>query len=423
MNTLVNKARKRAVDKAVSAPLHDAAGKDAAVNKAERHGASGVPVADASTNTTNTNADADTDRDAARWAAVQRRDGAADGQFWYSVSSTGVFCRPSCGARPALRKHVAFHDSCAAALAAGFRPCLRCKPDQPPLAERHAAAIAAACRRIDSAAADAAAADTPADLDAMAAAAGMSRFHFHRVFKAHTGITPKAYAAAARTRRVQQALGQGSSVTDAIYAAGFQSSARFYAGADAVLGMRPSAFRAGGSGATIRFAIGACSLGAILVAATEIGICAILIGDDPDLLARDLQDRFPRAELRGAEADFEATVARVVGLVEQPQLGLDLPLDVRGTAFQQRVWQALRAIPAGHTVSYATLAERVGVKDGARAIAGACAANPLAVAIPCHRVVRQDGSLSGYRWGVERKACLLEREAAQASQAAAATPP
>ncbi|MDB5963286.1 MAG: ada [Massilia sp.] len=350
--------------------------------------------------------------DEARWDAVQRRDGALDGRFWYSVSSTGVFCRPSCGARPALRRNVAFHDSVEAAVAAGFRPCLRCKPDQPPLGERHAAAVAAACRMIDSAYA-AAVTDAPLDLDAIAAAAGMSRFHFHRIFKHHTGITPKAYAQAARTRRVQQALSEPGTVTEAIYAAGFQSSARFYAGAGATLGMRPSAYRAGGKGAVIRFAIGACSLGAILVAATGTGICAILIGDDPDLLARDLQDRFTGADLRGAEPDFEATVAAVVGLVEQPSIGLDLPLDVRGTAFQQRVWQALRAIPAGETVSYAALAERLGVPGGARAIAGACAANPVAVAIPCHRVVRQDGSISGYRWGVERKALLLEREAKQ----------
>jgi AraC family transcriptional regulator of adaptative response/methylated-DNA-[protein]-cysteine methyltransferase len=230
------------------------------------------------------------------------------------------------------------------------------------------------------------------------------------VFKAHTGITPKAYASAQRAQRMQQGLASATSVTDAIYAAGFNSSGRFYAASNGVLGMSPKAFRAGGSGATIRFAIGACSLGAILVAATDKGICAILMGDDPEPLVRDLQDRFPQAELRGAEPGFEETVARVVGFVESPGIGLDLPLDVRGTAFQQRVWQALRAIPSGSTVSYAELAERIGIPSGARAIAGACAANPVAVAIPCHRVVRQDGSLSGYRWGVERKAALLKRE-------------
>jgi AraC family transcriptional regulator of adaptative response/methylated-DNA-[protein]-cysteine methyltransferase len=341
--------------------------------------------------------------DEERWAAVQRRDKDADGAFWYSVRTTGVYCRPSCGARAALRANVAFHGSCAEAEAAGFRPCLRCKPDQAPLAERHALVVARACRLIDEG-------ESEPDLDSLAAACGMSRFHFHRIFKTHTGITPKAYAAAQRAARVAQGLAAAPTVTEAIYAAGFNSSARFYAGAGERLGMSPTAWRDGGSGAVIRFAIGASSLGAILVAATDKGICAILLGDDPDALARDLQDRFPKAELRGADAAFEATVARVVGLVEAPAIGLDLPLDVRGTVFQQRVWEALRRIPSGETVSYAELAARIGLPSGARAIAGACAANPVAVAIPCHRVVRNDGSISGYRWGVERKRALLERE-------------
>ncbi|MGZ8289646.1 MAG: bifunctional DNA-binding transcriptional regulator/O6-methylguanine-DNA methyltransferase Ada [Telluria sp.] len=341
--------------------------------------------------------------EAERWEAVQQRDSAADGVFYYSVRTTGVYCRPSCAARPALRKNVAFHDSIDAAEQAGFRACLRCKPGQPPLAERHAQVVAQACRLI------AEAGDAP-DLDSLAAACGMSRFHFHRVFKAHTGVTPKAYAAGERARRVQDGLATAGTVTEAIYAAGFNSSGRFYATSDQVLGMPPKKFKQGGSGASIRFAIAECWLGPILVAATDKGICAILMGDDPDVLARDLQDRFPNADLRGAEADFEQTVAQVVGLVEAPRTGLDLPLDVRGTAFQQRVWQALREIPAGQTVSYAELAQRVGIPSGARAIAGACAANPVAVAIPCHRVVRNDGSISGYRWGVERKQALLERE-------------
>nr|WP_156401229.1 bifunctional DNA-binding transcriptional regulator/O6-methylguanine-DNA methyltransferase Ada [Duganella sp. Root1480D1] len=347
-----------------------------------------------------------------RWAAVRTRDSAADGQFYYSVRTTGVFCRPSCGARPALRENVAFHASIAAAEAAGFRPCKRCKPDQPPLAARHAAMVAEVCRLID-------AAEVAPDLDALAAAGGMSRFHFHRVFKAQTGLTPKAYAAAARARRMQQGLAGEASVTDAIYAAGFNSSGRFYAATPGALGMTPSAWRAGGRGAVIRFAIAQCSLGAILVASTARGICCILLGDDPQALAHDLQDRFPQAELRGAETDYEQVVARVIAFVEAPRIGLDLPLDVRGTAFQQRVWQALREIPAGATVSYAELAERVGAPNGARAVAGACAANAIAVAIPCHRVVRNDGAISGYRWGVERKAALLEREAQAATEAAA----
>ena len=345
----------------------------------------------------------DLSNDNERWAAVQRRDQNADGAFWYSVRSTGVYCRPSCGARAALRANVAFHASCAAAKQAGFRACLRCKPDQPPLAERQAQVVARACRLID-------ASDEEIDLDSLAQTCGISRFHFHRVFKAHTGITPKAYASAQRAARVAQGLGAAPTVTEAIYAAGFNSSGRFYAGSSGRLGMTPTSWRAGGSGAVIRFAIGACSLGAILVAATDKGICAILMGDDPELLARDLQDRFPAAELHGADAGFEDTVAKVVGLVEAPAIGLDLPLDVRGTVFQQRVWEALRHIPSGQTVSYAELAARIGLPSGARAIAGACAANPVAVAIPCHRVVRNDGAISGYRWGVERKRALLDRE-------------
>lgn len=346
------------------------------------------------------------DSDEARWAAVQRRDRDADGQFYYSVRSTGVYCRPSCPSRTARRANVAFHASCAEAEAAGFRACLRCKPAQAPLAERQAAAVAQACRLID-------AAEQAPDLDSLAQAAGMSRFHFHRVFKAHTGITPKAYAAARRTARLQQGLAAAPSVTDALYAAGFGSSGRFYEASAGALGMAPGRYRAGGRGETIRFALAGCSLGAILVASTGRGICAILIGDEPEPLLQDLQQRFPQAELVGAEPGFEQTVAQVVGFVEAPRLGLDLPLDVRGTAFQRRVWEALRAIPAGATVSYSELAERLGMPSAARAVAGACAANPVAVAIPCHRVVRTDGALSGYRWGIERKRTLLEREAGQ----------
>jgi AraC family transcriptional regulator of adaptative response/methylated-DNA-[protein]-cysteine methyltransferase len=342
--------------------------------------------------------------DAMRWDAVQRRDAGADGTFYYSVRTTGVYCRPSCPSRAARRANVAFHASSQAAEAAGFRPCLRCAPHLPPLAERQADAVARACRLIEESE------DQP-DLDALAQAAGMSRFHFHRVFKARTGITPKAYAAARRGARVRQELEGGASVTDALYGAGYGSSGRFYAASNEVLGMQPSNYRAGGQGETIRFAVAECSLGAILVAATGRGICAILIGDQPEPLVEDLQARFPKAELRGAEEGFERTVALVIGLVEEPRIGLDLPLDVRGTAFQQRVWQALRAIPSGQTVTYAELAERVGLPDGARAVAGACAANPVAVAIPCHRVVRTGGALSGYRWGIERKRTLLEREA------------
>jgi len=250
----------------------------------------------------------------------------------------------------------------------------------------------------------------PLALGELARAAGMSRFHFHRVFRALTGVTPKAYADAHRARRVRNALGCAETVTDAIYGAGYNSSGRFYDTASEVLGMTPTAFRAGGAGTTIRFAVGQCWLGSILVAATEKGVCAILLGEDAEALVRDLQDSLPTARLIGGDVAFEALIAKVVGFVEAPALGLDLPLDVRGTAFQQRVWQALRAIPAGSTATYAEIAERIGRPAAARAVAQACASNPLAVAIPCHRVVRTDGALSGYRWGIARKGALLDRE-------------
>jgi AraC family transcriptional regulator of adaptative response/methylated-DNA-[protein]-cysteine methyltransferase len=238
----------------------------------------------------------------------------------------------------------------------------------------------------------------------------MSRFYFHRVFRAVTGVTPKAYADAHRGQRVRDELTRSATVTEAIYGAGFNSNGRFYAASADILGMTPTSFRAGGSGASIRFAVGECSLGSILVAASQVGICAIALGDDPDALVRDLQDHFPRAELIGGDAAFEQLVAKVVAFVERPAIGLDLPLDVRGTAFQQRVWQQLSEIPCGTTRTYSEIAKDVGDPNSTRAVAGACAANAIAVAIPCHRVVRTDGSLSGYRWGVDRKAKLLKIE-------------
>jgi AraC family transcriptional regulator of adaptative response/methylated-DNA-[protein]-cysteine methyltransferase len=341
-----------------------------------------------------------------RWAAVVRRDRQADGIFYYSVQTTGVYCRPSCAARQARRENVRFHMTSDAAERAGFRPCKRCRPNEAPRSDERAAAVARACRLIETA-------DDPPGLDALADAAGMSRFHFHRVFKAITGLTPKAYAAAHRARRVRDELSRSNTVTDAIYGAGFSSSGRFYASAAEMLGMTPTSFRAGGDGASIRFAVGECSLGSILVATSDRGVCAILLGDDPDGLVRDLQDRFPRARLIGGDKGFEQLVARVVGFIETPAVGLDLPLDVRGTAFQQRVWRALREIPAGATVSYSQIAERLGAPKAVRAVAQACASNALAVAIPCHRVVRNDGGLSGYRWGAQRKRALLDREAAR----------
>jgi AraC family transcriptional regulator of adaptative response/methylated-DNA-[protein]-cysteine methyltransferase len=351
------------------------------------------------------NLKADTRRDDQRWDAIRRRDKAADGTFYYGVLSTGIYCRPTCAARLPRRENVRFHATVAAAEKAGFRPCKRCRPNEASASERQAALVAAACRTIE-------AADELPSLDQLAKAANMSRYHFHRVFKSVTGVTPKAYTDADRARRVRGKLSQADTITQAFYEAGYNSNSRFYAGAGEVLGMTPSAFRQGGSGAVIRFAVGECALGSILVAATDIGVCAIMLGDDPDRLARDLQDAFPKAELIGGNPAFEQLVAKIVGFVEAPQIGLDLPLDVRGTAFQKRVWQALRDIPAGATASYSDIAARIGAPKAVRAVAQACAANTLAVAIPCHRVVRRDGDLSGYRWGVERKKQLIAREAA-----------
>ena len=277
----------------------------------------------------------------------------------------------------------------------------RAPPSTP---NKHAALVAQACRRIE-------AAEQPPSLDDLARQAGLSPFHFHRVFKAATGLTPKAYADAHRANAVRTSLARGSSsVTEAIFDAGFNANSRFYESADAMLGMKPTQYRAGGVDARIEFAIGESSLGAILVARSQRGVCAISLGDDADLLLRELQDRFPRAELVGGDTGFERLVAQVVGMIEQPNLGIDLLLDVRGTAFQQRVWQALGQIPPGQTASYAQIAQRIGSPTSVRAVAQACASNTLAVAIPCHRVVRSDGALSGYRWGVERKRELLLRE-------------
>lgn len=342
-----------------------------------------------------------------RWQLVLARDARADGSFVYAVRTTRVYCRPSCPSRRARPENVRFFTAPSDAEAAGFRPCRRCNPRGASTAEANAALVTAACRLIESA-------ETPPNLDSLAEAAGLSPFHFHRQFKAVTGLTPREYAAAHRAERLRARLRDGDSVTGAIYEAGYNSNSRFYEDAAALLGMTPSAYRKGGAGAEIRFALGQCSLGAILVAQSARGICAIALDDSAEALLRDFQDRFPAARLIGGDAAFETLVARVIGSVEAPGIGLDLPLDIRGTAFQQRVWQALRQIPPGTTASYGEIAARIGAPTATRAVAQACGANMLAVAIPCHRVIRSDGGLSGYRWGIARKQALLTREAAGA---------
>jgi len=348
------------------------------------------------------------DNDEVRWQAVVGRDAGADGRFFYGVMTTGVFCRPSCKSRPALRKNVRFFEDADSALRAGLRPCKRCRPLESEPASRQSKIITDACRLIENC-------EELPDLDELARKAGMSKFHFHRLFKTATGVTPKAYAAARRAGRLRQGLEDGHAVTHAIYDAGYNASSRFYEESQRRLGMRASQYRDGGRDARIRFAVGQCALGSVLVAATDKGVCAIDFGDDPDELVRSLQDRFCRAELIGGDETFENLVASVVGYIDEPEGILDLPLDIRGTAFQEKVWSALREIPAGSTASYSDVAARIGMPQARRAVGAACRSNPVAVAIPCHRVVRSDGGLSGYRWGVDRKQKLLAREKEKAA--------
>jgi AraC family transcriptional regulator of adaptative response/methylated-DNA-[protein]-cysteine methyltransferase len=338
-----------------------------------------------------------------RWAAILARDSKADTLFVYGVKTTGVYCRPSSASRLPRPENIEFFDTPAQAEAAGYRASRRAAGDQTLRAAQDAQRAADACRHIEQA-------DTAPSLNTLATLAGLSPFHFHRMFKAVTGLTPKGYASAHRSQKVRDGLKGNHTVTDALYDAGFNSNSRFYESANQLLGMTPSDYKAGGTNSAILFAVGECSLGAILVAQSTRGVCAILLGDDPDQLVRDLQDQFPKADLLGADHNFEQLIARVVGFIEAPALGLDLPLDLRGTAFQQRVWQALRDIPVGTTASYGQIAERIGAPKSFRAVAQACGANSVAVAIPCHRVVRSNGDLSGYRWGVERKRQLLDRE-------------
>ncbi|MBB2205423.1 bifunctional DNA-binding transcriptional regulator/O6-methylguanine-DNA methyltransferase Ada [Gluconacetobacter takamatsuzukensis] len=338
-----------------------------------------------------------------RWVGIVKRDRGADGRFWYSVTTTQVYCRPSCPSRLARPENTRIHDTVEEARATGARPCRRCDPDGASAEAGRIARVVRACRLIE-------ASEAPPTLAVLARDVGLSPGHFQRVFTGATGLSPRQYAEACRSGRLREALRAAPSVTDALYAAGYGSSSRFYEKAAGMLGMTPSALRRGAPAERLRFAVGESALGAILVASSDKGIVAILLGDDPERLVRDLQDRFPRAEIVGGDRDYEGLVARVVGFVERPGVGLELPVDIRGTVFQQRVWNALREIPAGGTATYAEIARRIGAPAAVRAVANACGANALAVAVPCHRVIRHDGTLSGYRWGVARKAMLLERE-------------
>lgn len=342
--------------------------------------------------------------DDARWAAFVARDAALDGQFFVSVRTTGIYCRPSCPARRPKRENVRFYATATEAERAGFRPCKRCKPAEPSLVQQHADKVREACRLIETT-------EQEPTLAELADAVDLSAYHFHRVFKSVLGVTPKAYAAAHRNKRMREELGRSATVTEAIYGAGFNSNGRFYATSSKALGMTPRQFRSGGANAEIKFAIGESSLGLVLIAMSDKGVCAIFFGDDADGLARDLKKQFPRARLVGGDPAFEALAAKVIGFVEDPRVDLDLPLDIRGTAFQRRVWEALRRIPLGATASYAEIAKAIGAPKSVRAVGRACSSNPIALAIPCHRVVGSNGSLTGYRGGIERKRALLVKEA------------
>ncbi len=334
--------------------------------------------------------------DAAAWAAFEARDRAADGHVVIGVLTTGIYCRPSCPARRPKRENVRLFGTTEAARAAGLRPCLRCRPDA---VAPDADAVARAIALID-------ASETLPTLAALAGAAGLSPHHFHRLFKRATGVTPAAFARSRRARRAEHALGAAGTVTEAIFEAGYDSASRFYADSGDRLGMTPSVWRDGGRGARISWAVAPTSLGPLLVAATARGLCRV--GFDED--AGTLRHLFPNAELTPGNADFAALVARVVAQVETPGPDPRLPLDVRGTAFQEAVWRELRAIPPGETRSYAALAAAAGNPNAVRAVGSACGANPVAVVIPCHRVRRSDGSLGGYAYGPERKRVLLARE-------------
>lgn len=342
--------------------------------------------------------------DQTRWEALVERDQGADGAYVYGVVTTGIYCRPVCSSKLPNRDNVRFFDTCEDAEQAGFRPCKRCTPSSLDGQAMHREAIIRACQLIEES-------EESPSLTDLANAVGFSPSYFHRLFKRMVGVTPKQYTTAVRSNRVRASLQTSSNVTEAIYEAGFASSSRFYDKATNTLGMKPSKYRNGGHGVRIRFAVSQCYLGWILVAATGKGICAIDFADDPKTLEEGLRARFSKAEFVDNDPSFMAWVAQVLAFLESPHDNLDLPLDVKGTAFQQRVWLTLREIPPGSTASYAELAARIDNPKAARAVAQACASNSIAVAIPCHRAVRSDGGLGGYRWGSERKRKLLEREA------------
>jgi AraC family transcriptional regulator of adaptative response/methylated-DNA-[protein]-cysteine methyltransferase len=344
------------------------------------------------------------DPDDLRWEAVLARE--PRGDFLYAVTTQGVFCKPGCPSRAPLRGNTRFFCDAAAAEAAGFRACKRCDP-KGERAAIHAAAVQSACAMIE-------ASDAIPSLAALADRAGYARHHFLRLFREVTGVTPRSFAESVRARRLSAALAAGERVADAVAGAGFGSESRVYEARGRVLGMTPGAARRGGAGEVIRVAVAASALGPLMVGATEAGVCFIGFGEGEDALRGDVMARFPRATIEDAPEALADAVRQVVAYVAEPRGALELPLDLRGTAFQRRVWEALRGIPLGETRTYSGLAAEMGEPRATRAVARACAQNKVSIAVPCHRVVGKDGDLTGYRWGVPRKRALLAGEAAAA---------
>lgn len=341
--------------------------------------------------------------DESRWQAVVDNDRRADSIFYYGVITTGIFCRPHCTSRLPNRENIVFFDTPKDALAAGFRPCRRCRPESAAPEDQIRQKIVHACRLLEQD-------KTPPKLIDLANEAGLSPYHFHRVFKKIIGITPKQYASTHRSERLKRELAAGRSVTDAIYSSGYSSNSTMYTQSQQRLAMKPKEYRKGGAGLSIRYGIAECRLGWILVAATDRGVCAIEFADTPDELPSMIRNRFPQAEIVEGEQSFSVLLHDVIQFIDSPRRENQLPLDIQGTAFQQQVWAILQEIQPGETLSYTEVAEKLGRPEAIRAVARACAANKIAVAIPCHRVLSKAGKLCGYKWGIERKEKLLQNE-------------
>jgi AraC family transcriptional regulator, regulatory protein of adaptative response / methylated-DNA-[protein]-cysteine methyltransferase len=343
------------------------------------------------------------DSNSSRWQAVVDRDKAAEGCFYYAVVTTGIFCRPGCSSRLPNQGNVEYFETGAEAMRAGFRPCKRCNPTGETKDKEVEQKIVDVCRKIENS-------DKTIKLDTLAREAGLSSFHFHRLFKKIVGVTPKMYSSNHQSLRFREKLKSSKSITDAIFDAGYSSTSGAYSSKGDLLAMKPKEYRAGGRGVTIQYGVAECILGWVIVAATDRGICGIEFGDDVTVLVPQLQKRFPEAVLKEAGPGFKHVIEDVVQFVKVPTASFNLPLDIQGTVFQQKVWTILREIEPGKTMSYTEVAEKVGNPKAVRAVATACASNKIAVVIPCHRVISKAGKISGYRWGVTRKNDLLENE-------------